>query len=74
MDDGSGVSRLSFDKLMEELGVTFAYVSEFLRKVRVAAVLVVSWSPFACMPCAWGSAVGGLRCICLFWCHWARVL
>ena len=33
VDDGSG-TKLSLDKIMEELGVTFAYVSEFLRKVR----------------------------------------
>eukprot|EP00195_Chlamydomonas_chlamydogama_P007490 CAMPEP_0202906884 /NCGR_PEP_ID=MMETSP1392-20130828/40599_1 /ASSEMBLY_ACC=CAM_ASM_000868 /TAXON_ID=225041 /ORGANISM="Chlamydomonas chlamydogama, Strain SAG 11-48b" /LENGTH=944 /DNA_ID=CAMNT_0049595565 /DNA_START=401 /DNA_END=3235 /DNA_ORIENTATION=+ len=32
MEDGMG-NRLSLDKIMEELGTTFAYVSEFLRKV-----------------------------------------
>jgi hypothetical protein len=32
MDEAS--AKAALDKLMEELGITFAYVSEFLRKVR----------------------------------------
>jgi len=32
VDDGNG-SKLSLDKILEELGTTFSYVSEFLRKV-----------------------------------------
>lgn len=33
VDDGNG-ARLSLEKILEELGTTFSYVSEFLRKVR----------------------------------------
>lgn len=36
MIDDAGGSKLSLDKVMEELGVTFSYVSEFLRKVGAA--------------------------------------
>lgn len=32
VDDGNG-SKLSLEKILEELGTTFSYVSEFLRKV-----------------------------------------
>jgi len=49
VDDGNG-SKLSLEKILEELGTTFSYVSEFLRKVpeetRIASILYVKMENF----------------------------
>ncbi|KAF5828869.1 hypothetical protein DUNSADRAFT_16955 [Dunaliella salina] len=50
VDDGSG-SKLSLEKILEELGTMFSYVSDFLRKVRFGgSVQELRHEMF----CAWG--------------------
>lgn len=55
IDDGQG-TKLSLEKILEELGTTFSYVSEFLRKVRACA------APRMHAAAPWGRAGMALLC------------